>query len=145
MESVTPVVQIHEEAVEPQPSEVIVEVLPPVVAVNKKKRPRSEGQIKALEHARKNKVAKKKTLKKPVKIERHIEASDSADSFSWSKEVAKVSCLAALGLASVYVQQQFAQSQKEVVAVSVETKPTSESPPPKPRQATSGDPFSGYR
>jgi hypothetical protein len=144
-ENETAVVEEKEEA-------IVVEESPPVV-VQKKKRPRSEKQTKALEQARKTKAAKRQVLKKPVRIERNSTESEVDTSFSWPKEVAKVSCLAALGLASVYVQQTFAQKQQsqqtteqQPVEVALETKMDDMKPPTLKRQkATSKDPFSGYR
>jgi hypothetical protein len=143
-----------EDAVQqPEQPEVIVQstqptVEPTVVApvvVQKKKRPRSEKQIKALENARKNKAAKRNN--KPVKVERSSSSSteDTEYSFSWKKEIAKVTCLAALGLGSVFVQQQFAQNQKVVAAVDVPSVNEEDKPILKRAKTSVKDPFDGYR
>jgi hypothetical protein len=147
--------QVTEEIVEVvvQPVEAIIEpTLPPVQTViepaQKKKRPRSEKQIKALENARKNKAAKRNN--KPVKVERASSSSieDPEYSFSWTKEIAKVSCLAALGLGTVFVQQQFAQNQKTQKVIAVDIKPTineDNKPTLKRPKVSSEDPFGSYR
>jgi hypothetical protein len=140
--------------VEEKEEEIVVVEEPSPVIVQKKKRPRSEKQTKALEQARKSKAAKRQVLKKPVKIERNSSESEVDTTFSWPKEVAKVSCLAALGLASVYVQQTFAQKQQQTttqqqqpVEVALETQKKDERPIPtlKSQKPSSKDPFSGYR
>jgi hypothetical protein len=155
--------QIPENVVQEKVTEETVEVVQPVEPVieptvtpvqtviepvQKKKRPRSEKQIKALENARKNKAAKRNN--KPVKVERNSSSSteDPEYSFSWTKEIAKVSCLAALGLGSVFVQQQFAQNQKTQKVIAVDIKPTineDNKPTSKRPKVSSEDPFGSYR
>jgi hypothetical protein len=146
---------VTEETVEVvQPVEPVIEpTLPPVQTVvepvQKKKRPRSEKQIKALENARRNKAAKRNN--KPVKVERTTSSyTEEEYSFSWTKEIAKVGCLAALGLGSVFVQQQFAQNQKsQQPVVAVDVKPSvnhqDDKPTLKRPKTSSQDPFGSYR
>ena len=155
VEVVEQVVEEPEQLVE----ETVAVVEEPVVVVAepKKKRKRSAAQVKALENARTKKAQKKrKILKKPLKVERKpaTEAQEEV-SFSWTKEIAKAGLLASLGLASVYVQQQFAQEQQQQQPVVVsETKTTTstttaqEMTPKKKQQqprVPSKDPFCGFR
>ena len=95
------------------------------------------------------KIKSREETKKPLKVERTHTPEAEDTSFSWSKEVAKAALLASLGLASVYVQQTFAQEKKPVV---VQTTPTTTkdtttpaAAPKKKAQQPSKDPFSGYR
>jgi hypothetical protein len=125
--------------------EAVVEeeaVVEPVV-VPKKKRKRSEAQVTALAAARKSKMSKMSSKKKPVKIERQYEESASSE-FSWTKEICKASILASLGLASIYVQQKCAQTVPPPEVVQVEEKQV-----PKKKTSVKGgsgkDPFAGYR
>ena len=121
---------------------------PSVVEPVKKKRKRTEAQVNALANARKSKQNKHKILKKGVKIERGKDKNSEEGDFSWPKEIAKASLLAGLGLASVFVQQRFAQNQIPSVIVATEVKPTlkEEEQPSLKRQNTSvGDPFGPYR
>jgi hypothetical protein len=137
-------VNTPEVSIDVQETTVVQTAVEPV----KKKRKRTEAQVNALANARKNKAAKHKILKKGVKIERGKDQTSEDSSFSWPKEVAKVSCLAALGLASVFVQQRFAQNQIRSVANVIEVKPVlkdEEKPSLKRPNISSGDPFGSYR
>jgi hypothetical protein len=140
--------EVVEPVVEPVAEEV--PVVAPVVTepvVVKKKRKRTVAQTEALAAARQSKANKRKKLSKPVKIERKAnkKTEDSDLDFSWTKEIAKASLLATLGLASVFVQKNFAQKQQKAVEV-VEVVTTEEEPQrPQKKQKNSGDPFSGFR
>ena len=131
--------------------EAPVVVAETVVVEPKKKRKRSPAQIKWLENARKAKATKKrKVLKNPLKIEKKYATETEEPSFSWSKEVAKAALLASLGLASVYVQQTFAQEKKQPVVETqtTTTKDNTAAAPPMQKKKvsqSSKDPFSGYR
>ena len=132
-----------EEVVAEEPAAVVEEEAEPVepAVVPKKKRKRSEAQVNSLAAARKSKLSKMSSKKKPVKIERQYAESPSAE-FSWTKEICKASILASLGLASIYVQQKCAQTVPPPEVVQVEEKPKK-----KPSVKTGGgkDPFAGYR
>jgi hypothetical protein len=131
-----------EEAVE-EPEAVVEEVEPvePAVVPKKKKRKRSEAQVNALAAARKSKMSKMSSKKKPVKIERQYETPSSE--FSWTKEICKASILASLGLASIYLQQKCAQTVPPPEVVQVEEK---QEPKKEPSVKTGGkDPFAGFR
>jgi hypothetical protein len=130
-------------AVVEEPEAVVEEEAVEPAVVPKKKRKRSEAQINALASARKSKLSKMSSKKKPVKIERQYETPIS--DFSWTKEICKASILASLGLASIYVQQKCAQTPPpppEVVQVEEKQVPKK-----KPTVKTGGgkDPFAGYR
>jgi hypothetical protein len=131
---------VVEEVVEDAVEAVVVEESVEPAVVPKKKRKRSEAQVNALAAARKSKMSKMSSKKKPVKIERQYETPSS--DFSWTKEICKASILASLGLASIYVQQKCAQTVPPEV-VHVEEK---QEPKKKPSVKTGGkDPFAGFR
>jgi hypothetical protein len=130
-------------AVVEEPEAVVVEEAVEPAVVPKKKRKRSEAQVNALAAARKSKMSKMSSKKKPVKIERQYETPSS--DFSWTKEICKASILASLGLASIYVQQKCAQTIPPPEVVQVEE---TQVPKKKPSVKTGGggkDPFAGYR
>jgi hypothetical protein len=108
-------------------SEISVET--PVVSVTepivKPKRKRTEAQQKQLKTARSNAAKKRKTVSKPIKIERKETLPDSSDSgsdFSWSKEALKSVLVGTLGLASIYVQRQLSQKEPTVTEEKKEEK-----------------------
>jgi hypothetical protein len=112
----------------------------PTEPVQKKKRKRSDAQVRALQNARQKK-AKKAT--KPVKIERVFSEEATESDFSWTKECKKVFFLGTLGLASVFVQQRYAQHEPVAAA---EAAPTTEAVVPPAKNESGGkDPFHGFR
>jgi hypothetical protein len=133
-------VEEPEAVVEDAVEAVVVEESVEPAVVQKKKRKRSEAQVNALAAARKSKMSKMSSKKKPVKIERQYAESPNEE-FSWAKEICKASILASLGLASIYVQQKCAQTVPPPDVVQVEEKTKKKS-----TVKTGGkDPFAGYR
>ena len=113
----------------------------PTEPVHKKKRKRSDAQVRALQNARQKKAKKSN---KPVKIERVFTEEVAESDFSWTKECKKVFFLGTLGLASVYVQQRYAQSNEPVAAA--ETSTEAVVPPAAKNESGGGkDPFHGFR
>jgi hypothetical protein len=143
--------EVTEEVVTP-PEVVVTPEVPvpsvptpvPTEPVQKKKRKRSEAQVRALQNARQKKAKK---ANKPVKIERVFSEEATESEFSWTKECKKVFFLGTLGLASVYVQQRYAQSTEPVVAAAETATSTEAVVPPAAKNESGGgkDPFHGFR
>ena len=139
---VTEEVETPPEAAVTQPEVPVPSVPTPVPTepVQKKKRKRSEAQVRALQNALQKKAKK---ANKPVKIERVFSEESTESEFSWTKECKKVFFLGTLGLASVYVQQRYAQSNEPVAAAET----TEAVVPPAAKNESGGgkDPFHGFR
>jgi hypothetical protein len=114
----------------------------PTEPVQKKKRKRSEAQVRALQNARQKKAKK---ANKPVKIERVFSEESTESEFSWTKECKKVFFLGTLGLASVFVQQRYAQSTEPVTAAAAAETSTEAVVPPPAKNESGKDPFHGFR